>query len=316
MLLLGVVVAGVVLAILLINLLICWQLGRNYFQLLINDLVVDETDPVLEKGGQKPSSYALLKRRPQNRIAKDITTETEKELPPIEKPKCRHSIGIKCEKRVPHFSGTCVLVLTTTTAATPITASAAAAAGASAVPGEPTNILSPPSSPLVASWLQFWISFSAKPSTIAVPRQTTSKPPLQLLLLLLGVYLPLHVVVVLVVALKTVSALVRTVMVDPLKIFWVLTNSTYLGNVPRSINEKVFWWQSVWYFICGSVWTREGELDRLLQCYSTINDAGNWNRDNSRYGGLGIYEIIGYPHRNRVDGVCCRRAVWSEPDHS
>lgn len=34
------------------------------------------------------------------------------------------------------------------------------------------------------------------------------------------------------VVLKTVSVLVKTVMLDPLKILWVLTNSTYLGNVP------------------------------------------------------------------------------------
>lgn len=221
MLLLGVVVAAVVQAILLINQLICWQHSRNYFQLLINDPVVDEIDP---NDGQKlPPSYASLNRRPSpqrlSRIVKD--SPNQKELCRIGKPKCRHSIDIKCEKRAPHFSGTCVLVLTTI----PITASAAA------VPGEPTNILSPPSSPLVASWLQFWISFSEKPST--EPRQTTSTAPL----LLLGVHLPLYVLLV---ALKTVSELLGTVMVDPLKIFWVLTNSTYLGNVPRQSMEKCF----------------------------------------------------------------------------
>lgn len=39
----------------------------------------------------------------------------------------------------------------------------------------------------------------------------------------------LHIVLL---ALNAVRVLVGTVMVDPLKIFWVLTNSTYLGNVP------------------------------------------------------------------------------------
>lgn len=41
--------------------------------------------------------------------------------------------------------------------------------------------------------------------------------------------------------LKAISVLVETVMVDPLKIFWVLTNSTYLGNVPQRITKRGQW---------------------------------------------------------------------------
>lgn len=92
-------------------------------------------------------------------------------------------------------------------------------------------------------WWLLWLFFFAPPTTLPLLRSVVdnnfsrfSRPYCHnrsslSLWLLYWTPSPVHQSIVLWLVLHAVRVLVETVMVDPLKIFWVLTNSTYLGNV-------------------------------------------------------------------------------------